>query len=267
MSTATTHVPAAAAAPAPLLDGPAGLPFGRLVRLESRKIVDTRSGRWLLGAMAALTAVVLGLVLRFGDPVALAFPMLVAVTSTVLTIFYPVLGILTVTAETSQRTALVTYTVEPRRWRVVAAKVVATNGWAVAGLLLAVLLGAVAHAVAVVTRDVPADWAPSWGSLGGFALSLLLAVLQGIAFGLLLASPALAVSAYFVLPIGWAFVAALTPALQRAAPWLDPTSSGEVLVRGTMHAADWAHLATANALWVLVPLVAGLVVLARREVK
>lgn len=265
--TTTTQAPRTAATTAPALDGPPGIGFGRLVRLEACKIVDTRSGRWLLLTIAALVAVVLALALRFGEPGDLTFPMLVAVTSTVLTIFYPVLGILTVTAETSQRTALVTYTVEPRRWRVVAAKVVATSGWAAAGLVVAVVLGAAAHAVAVGTRDVPAAWAPSWGSLGGFALSLLLSVLQGIAFGLLLSSPALAVSAYFVLPIAWVFVANLTPGLRRVAPWLDPTSSGEVLARGTMRAADWAHLATANALWVALPLALGLAVLSRREVK
>lgn len=264
-TTTTTQAPRTAAAPA--LDGSPGIGFGRLVRLEARKIVDTRSGRWLLLTIAALVAVVLALVLRFGEPGDLTFPMLVAVTSTVLTIFYPVLGILTVTAETSQRTALVTYTVEPRRWRVVAAKVVATTGWAAAGLLVAVALGAAAHALAITARDVPAAWAPSWGSMGGFALALLLSVLQGIAFGLLLSSPALAISAYFVLPIAWVFVANLTPGLRRVAPWLDPSSSGEVLANGTMRAADWAHLATSNALWVALPLVAGLVVLSRREVK
>ena len=265
---ATTHAPSTTgAATVPRLDGPPGIPFGRLVRLESRKIVDTRSGRWLLVTIAVLVAVVLGLVLRFGEPADLTFPMLVAVTSTVLLLLFPVLAILAVTAETSQRTALVTYAVEPRRWRVVAAKAVAANAWAAVGLAVAVALGAVAHGVAVATRDVPADWTPSWGSLGGFALSLLLAVLQGIAFGLLLSSPALAVSAFFVLPVGWAFVAALTPGLSRVAPWLEPTTSGEVLVRGTMTAADWAHLATANALWVALPFVIGLAVLVRREVK
>lgn len=254
-------------APVPDLDGPAGVPFARLVRLETRKIVDTRSGRWLLVTIGALVVVALGLVLRFGEPGDLTFGMLVAVTSTVLLLLYPVLGILTVTAETSQRTALVTYAVEPRRWRVVGAKIVAAAWWAALGLVVAVALGAAAHGIAVLTRDVPADWSPVWASLGGFALALLLSVLQGIAFGLLLSSPALAVSAYFLLPIGWVFVANLTPGLRRVGPWIDPSSSGETLVQGTMTGSEWAHLATSNALWVALPLAVGLAVLSRREVK
>lgn len=242
-----------------------GLPFARLVRVEARKVVDTRSGRWLLVVIALLTVAALGLTLRFAGPGELTFPLLVTVTSTVLVLFYPLLGILTVTSELSQRTALVTFTAEPRRPRVVAAKLVAVSWWACVGLVVAVMLGAAAHGVAVLTRDAPADLSPDWASLGGFALTLALGVAQGVAFGLLLSSPAAAVTTYFVLPTAWVFAANLTPGVRRFAPWLDPSSSGEVAINGSMVAVDWAHLAVSNALWVVLPLVAGTVVLTRRE--
>ena len=35
------------------------MPFGRLVRVELRKLADTRAGRWLLISIAALTLLVL----------------------------------------------------------------------------------------------------------------------------------------------------------------------------------------------------------------
>ena len=35
------------------------VPFGRLVRVELRKLADTRAGRWLLISIAALTLIVL----------------------------------------------------------------------------------------------------------------------------------------------------------------------------------------------------------------
>ena len=35
------------------------VPFGRLVRVELRKLADTRAGRWLLISIAALTLLVL----------------------------------------------------------------------------------------------------------------------------------------------------------------------------------------------------------------
>ena len=38
---------------------PRAVPFGRLVRVELRKMADTRAGRWLLISIAALTLLVL----------------------------------------------------------------------------------------------------------------------------------------------------------------------------------------------------------------
>jgi hypothetical protein len=248
-----------------VISGRPGLPFARLVRLEGRKVVDTRSGRWLLGSIALLAAAAVGLAVCFADVEELRFPFLVAITGVVLTLLFPVLGILTVTAELSQRTGLVTFTTEPRRSRVALAKLIAASGWAFVGLGAAVVLAAAAHAVAVLARDVPADWSPDWASVGGLALNLVLGVTQGVAFGLLLAAPAAAVTAYLVLPTLWALVANLAAGLQRVAAWVDPSMSGEVLIRGTMGAADWAHLAVANGLWVMLPLAAGVLVLSRRE--
>jgi hypothetical protein len=49
--TAGSSVPAAIA-------GRAGIPFGRLLRAELRKLTDTRAGRWLLIAIAAITVLV-----------------------------------------------------------------------------------------------------------------------------------------------------------------------------------------------------------------
>jgi hypothetical protein len=168
-------------APRPSGRGGAGIPFARCVRLETRKIVDTRSGRWLLVAIGVATAAALAVVLGFAHaPGAdLRFAALVALTSVVQVLLYPVLGILATTAETSQRTGLVTFVVEPRRLRVAAAKLVAAGFWAIVGLVLAVALAAVAHLVAVLVFDVPADWAPDRSMLAGIVLVQLLAVAQG----------------------------------------------------------------------------------------
>jgi hypothetical protein len=52
MSAVSTITPAAA-------DRDAGIPFGRLVRTELRKLYDTRASRWLLIAIAAITPIVM----------------------------------------------------------------------------------------------------------------------------------------------------------------------------------------------------------------
>ena len=102
------------------------MPFLRLVRVELRKSYDTRAGMWLLLTIGLLTLLVEGIVLavttvqdeamNFGDFVGAAAFM----TSVVL----PVLGIMLVTSEWGQRTAMVTFALEPRRPLIIAAKLV-----------------------------------------------------------------------------------------------------------------------------------------------
>jgi hypothetical protein len=55
--------------------------------------------------------------------------------------------------------------------------------------------------------------------------------------------------------------------VRRVAPWLDLNRPTEALVSGGMQAADWAHLGTATALWVGLPLLLGGLLLTRRELK
>jgi ABC-2 type transport system permease protein len=53
----------------PTLTGAAqGIPFARLVRVELRKLTDTRMSRWLLIAMAAATPVVIAIMLAVASP-------------------------------------------------------------------------------------------------------------------------------------------------------------------------------------------------------
>jgi ABC-2 type transport system permease protein len=243
-----------------------GIPFGRAVRLELRKIVDTRSGRWLLVTIAGLTAALLAATLTWGSPQDMALATLLEVTTVPQLLLYPVLGILAMTSEFSQRTGLVTFAVEPRRERVVAAKLVAALTWALAGLVVAGLLATAAHAAAVTFRDAPADWTLSLGASGGYLLAQIIGVVQGSAFGLLLTSPALAVGAYFVGPLLWSVVVSVVPALERAAPWVDLLGLSDPLLAGSMTGGDWAHLASSGGLWVLLPLAVGMLLLRRREI-
>src|SRR5689334_14659169 len=123
------------------------VPFGRLVRVELRKMADTRAGRWLLISIAALTVLVLiiQMAVVLGQDLHPRFLDFLQGMNTPMGILLPVLGVLSVTSEWSQRTAMVTFTLEPSRVRVVAAKVVSLLVISVLALAVGLLLGALAN--------------------------------------------------------------------------------------------------------------------------
>ena len=102
--------------------GPTGIPMSRLIRVELRKLVDTRAGRWLLLGIALVTVGAVAVYTLAADASELTFEHFVNVSVLPLSWLLPVLGIMAVTSEWTQRTGLVTHTLEPRRSRVLAAK-------------------------------------------------------------------------------------------------------------------------------------------------
>ena len=237
-----------------------GIPFARLVHVELRKCVDTRAGRWLLAIMAVLG---LGSVLAlrvWGTGELRTFVSLLSGTFLPQGLLLPLVGILCVTSEFTQRTGLTSFALEPRRDRVVAAKTVAvlTLG---AGL---VALGALLAAVVNLTVS-PVSWDVTWAQAGGLALSQAILLLWGIAFGLAFRNSPAAIVVYLVAPMVWTMVTGLVSGLTSAAEWLDLSQASNPLVTGTMTATDWAQLATAFGVWVLLPAVFGLWRVRRHE--
>jgi len=271
MSTATTHARTdgggAGHGTAATTGGRPGIPFGRLLHVELRKLVDTASGRWLLITIGLVTAAAIGLVLVFAERESLTFMTFLGATSTPLMLLLPVLGILTATSEFSQRTGLVGFTQEPRRLRVVAAKAVAACLVAVLAVALAVALAAAANGLAMAIKDAPGTWPTEWAPIGGVLLAMILSVLQGVAFGLLIVVPGAAIAAFFILPTVLTILTASVAWFRDAAPWIDTSRSTAPLLSGEMTGTDWQHLATSYGLWVLLPLVVGSALLARREIK
>ena len=92
--------------------------LGRLVAVELRKMVDTRAGFWLQVAMVVLTVVVVVVRLLVGDAADHTFQSVIDAGLQPAAVLLPVLGILLVTSEWSQRTALITFALVPVRSRV-----------------------------------------------------------------------------------------------------------------------------------------------------
>jgi ABC-2 type transport system permease protein len=243
---------------------PSGLrpiPFPRLVRAEWAKATDTRAARWLLALVALSTAgMMLAPVLAptSFDQTQASYLRFAALA---LSILLPVVAILMLTGEWSQRSVFTTFTQEPRRIRVVNAKLAASL---VLGLLAAVFGGVVTVAgLGLATasgRAVEADLTA--GAITGYLLFVLLNVLAGVALGALLQSSATAIAASFALPAAFALLGA---ASKLVAEWIDMSTTFNWVLEN-----EWGghvpQISVAILFWVAVPLAAGVVRTIRRDV-
>ena len=240
--------------------------MSRLVKVELRKMVDTRAGMWLMIAIGVITVVaivIFGLAANDQDKTFFNF---LQFAGTPQGFLLPVMGILLVTQEWSQRTAMVTFTLEPHRGRVIAAKVYAALLVAAAAFVIAVAVGALATLV----------FGPSgaFDDSGGIDLTKiglvqLIGILQGLAFGLLFLNSATAIVLYFVLPTVFGILGEVWGWLGERAAWIDlGTAQAPMFERtGNLTGEQWAQLAVTTVIWLVIPFVAGLWRMLRAEVK
>ena len=238
------------------LSGTPRVPFGRLVRVELRKMYDTRAGLWLLVGIGVITAGVIAIMFAVSDADDRTFFSFLGATGTPQGVLLPVLGILLVTSEWGQRTTLTTFALEPSRLRVIGAKVVA-----------ALLLGLAALAVAVAVAALAAlvgGAADPWGGIDAamfakFVLVQASGVLQGLAYGLLLLNSAAAIVVFFLVPIAFNVISSLWSTLAEHAGWVDIATAQSPLFMGAdLTGEQWAQLASASTIWIIIPFVAGL---------
>jgi ABC-2 type transport system permease protein len=242
-------------------------PLTRLVRVEIRKMYDTRAGRWLLITLAAATAAIDIIVMFAGDASDLTFINFFTATASPQGVLLPILGILSVTSEWSQRTGLITFTLEPSRTRVVVAKLLASVALATAAVFVALAVAALANLLGVALQGGDGSWQLSVGALGDMVLAQWINVAQGVAFGMLIMNSAAAIVIYFVLPTAWSILVQSLSTFHTVAEWLDLGLTSEPLYDYTMTASAWVHLGTSAAVWLLLPLVLGHARLTRHEVK
>ena len=218
--------------------GRAGVPFSRLLRAELRKLTDTRAGKWLLIAIAAITVLVVVVALFAAPARDLTYSKLVDYTQTPQKLLLPVLGILAVTSEWSQRTGLVTFTLAPSRGRVMLAKATATVILALAVIAVAFATAAAGNLAGLALRHGNGSWAFGAAGFRDITVVQLTGVIQGVAFGMLLLISAAAIVAYYAQNL-------LTPlftvsALKPAAPWIDLNSAQTPLYTHDMTGTGWA---------------------------
>lgn len=227
--------------------------LARLTRVELRKMVDTRSGFWLLLAVVALMLLLVVVVQITGNDHDRILREVLSAAVRTGAVLLPVVGILLVTAEWGQRTALVTFALVPERLRVILAKVLAGVTLALLASLLALILAAISVAVAPSGADH--TWTLPVGVLAQDALYAALAMLMGIAFGAAFLSSAPAIVLYFGLPIAIGALGSIS-ALSGTAEWLE-TGAFAPLTEEVLNGTEWAQVLTASLLWIALPLAIG----------
>ncbi len=241
------------------------IPLSRLIRVELRKMADTRAGLWLLITIVVITVLVVGLLAIFGDSADHTFANFTAATATPQGFLLPVLGVLLITSEWGQRATLTTFTLVPHRGRIIGAKVVAAVLFGIAAIVVALAVAALAT---IISGGDNAWQDFSLDDLGRGLLLQTLGILQGLAFGMLFLNSAAAIVTYFVLPIAFSIVTSLIEALADIQPWIDlGTAQAPLFGAETMTGEQWAQLLTTTLIWIGLPMAIGLGRVLRSEVK
>lgn len=235
----------------------------RLVAAELRKMVDTRAGFWLLVATIAITLVAVVVRSIVGDAADHTFAALLNVGVRPAAVILPIIGILLVTSEWSQRTGAITFALVPVRSRVFRAKLLASIVLSVAMLLAAVTI--VAGGVLLTSPAVDGTWSDLVPLIAQSAVYLVSGMVVGVAFGAVLLASTPAIVALSTLPVAWAAIASLS-FFAEVAPWTDTSRALDPLSQELLSATQWARAATALTVWMLVPLLVGTWRITRRDI-
>lgn len=241
------------------------VPVSRLTVVELRKLADTRAGLWLLIVIGVATAGTSAIMLGWAPDAEQHFAGFFAFGLLPSAVLLPVLGILSVTSEWSQRTVLTTFALVPARGRVLLAKLAAGTLIAIAATGATALLAAVANLIAGPLGG-DASWALDSSLIWQGLLLQVIFVLMGIAFGALLLSTPLAIVIYFALPTLWTILGEMIKGLRTAAEWLDLNVTSQALSEPDATGGEWGRVAVSAAAWVALPLLLGAVRMLRREV-
>src|SRR4051795_5077569 len=235
----------------PLRHPPVSL--ARIVRVELRKMFNTRSGFWLLASIAIVAlATMVGVVLLAPDEAltyytfakALGFPM---------TIVLPMIAVLSITGEWSQRTGLTTFTLVPHRNRVLFAKTVSSVIVGTGAMLFALAVGVVGNLAGTAIAGTDLVWNVSVAEALLIVLGGLLCLLTGTILGMLFRSSVGALVAYFVIALVFPTIASILSASQAKfvdiQPWVDPNWARSFLFDGTPTVEQWAQIGVTTAVW------------------
>jgi ABC-2 type transport system permease protein len=261
------------------------VPFSRTVRVELRKMVDTRAGFWLLLVtgllLVGITAIVMTVVVV--NDIAIGANGWVQVMTVPLSLLLPIFAITSVTAEWSQRTGLVSFTLEPHRLKIIAAKLVAVLMLVVVTMVLAAALGAAANVIYASLTDGSVSWNIDGSAFAWTVVSQVLFFLMAFGLAMLILSTPASIAVYYVVSLLLPFmvysaVYALVSWGPDVLPYVDlnyalaPFLDGGGAAQGgpatlEVTGESYAQLGVATLIWVVLPMVLGGRRVARAEIK
>ncbi len=255
------------------LSGTTGIPFSRLFRVELRKALDTRAGRWLVGITvgAALIAETIYLIVAVNKDLDGSFGSFVAAAAFTSSFLLPILGIMLVSSEWSQRTAMTTFSLEPRRLRIVLAKLLAGAALTLFLIAFSLVVGLACLLLFAAIQGQSPDWQFGWSGFGGFLITQTFSMLGGFALACLLLNTPASIVFYvvykYVLPTLFAIGSALMAWFSDLSPWIDFQAAQSELYDMPLSASQWWHIVVSGFIWLVVPLGIGLWRILRAEVK
>jgi ABC-type transport system involved in multi-copper enzyme maturation permease subunit len=183
----------------------------------------------------------------------------------------PVLGIMLVSSEWTQRTGMTTFALEPRRMRVVWAKMLAGVSLTAFVLVFALVVGLIFVLLFSAIQGASPDWTFGWTGFTGFVVNQTFAMIGGFALAALFLNTSAAIVVYvvyrYILPGLFAIGAALMAWFNSFVGWIDFQGAQSKLYDGGLTRTDWGQLVVSGIIWLVVPLVIGLWRIQRAEVK
>mgnify|MGYP000863067481 CR=1 FL=1 len=272
MSTTTVETDLVTAVARPARPTPAPIPMSRIVSVELRKSFDTRSGFWLLDSVGILAVLTTAAVILFAPDDQITYDTFGAAIGIPMAVILPVIAILSITSEWSQRTGLTSFTLVPHRGRIIRAKLAVALGVGVASMLLAFGIGALGNLLGAAIVGVDPVWDITGGDFAGLILFQILNMLIGFMLGVLFRNSAGAIVGYFVYGFVLGTITQVLASTQdwfeRAQPWVDFNYTQGALTDATsMTGENWLQLAVTGFFWLALPLAIGLVAVFRSEVK
>jgi hypothetical protein len=250
---------------------PAPIPFTRLLKVELVKMFDTRAGFWLMVSIAATAVIATGAVILFAPDDQITYDNFGAAIGVPMTLLLPVMAILSVTSEYTQRSGLTTFTLIPHRGRVIRAKAVVAMALGAVSIGVALAIGALGNILGSTIAGVDTVWDISGQQIGYLVFANVLNLLIGFMLGVLIRNSPGAIVGFvvysFVLPTLSLVLGNFQQWWEDLRPWLDFNWAQGELYDGSLTGAEWAHLGTSGLIWLVVPLTVGLVMVMRSEVK
>ena len=247
------------------------IPLGRVVRVELRKMFDTRSGFWLMASLVIVGVLATVGTILFAPDDQLTHNTFAAAIGFPMTIVLPIIAILAITGEWSQRTGLTTFTLVPNRRRVLLAKTISSVVVGIAAMLVALVVGVVGNVAGTAINGTDLVWDLSAAQFGTIVIGSLLCLLTGTMLGMVLRNSPAALVTYFVLtlvlPTLFGILAASQPDFVDVRPWVDAELARSFLFEGPPQGEQWAQVAATAGLWLVLPTLLGLRAVLRSEVK